>query len=231
MTTYKNSTRFDGYHNIHKALRAVMTDTLFAVGRMDATDDCEVTRVVQQCRTLIGLCRMHLEKEERFIHPAMEARAPGSSAASAADHEHHAQQIEHVARDVNDLEAAEGDARHAAGALLYRSLGRFVGENFVHMNDEETKNNAILWRWYTDAELLAIESALVNSISPEAKGAAMPWLIKGLNPGERAEFLATVRGTVPEQVFAGMLASIKTLLSDLDWRKLSHELSRVAVAA
>ena len=52
--------RFDMYSGIHKALRAFMADTLLAVGRMDPTEDAEVTQVEQRVLQLLGLCGGHL---------------------------------------------------------------------------------------------------------------------------------------------------------------------------
>ena len=40
--------RVDMYSGIHKALRALMADTLLAVGRMDAEDDLERAQVTQR---------------------------------------------------------------------------------------------------------------------------------------------------------------------------------------
>ena len=72
--------RFDIYAIIHKGLRAAMTDALLAAGRVDARDAREVTDTVARVDALLGFCQLHLEKENKFVHPAMEARRPGSAA-------------------------------------------------------------------------------------------------------------------------------------------------------
>jgi hypothetical protein len=81
-----NTTRFDIYGLIHKALRADMGETLTAVGRMDALDDGETSATLARVRSLLALARAHLEHENDFVHQALEARRPGSSAATAQDH-------------------------------------------------------------------------------------------------------------------------------------------------
>ena len=40
--------RFDMYTGIHKAMRAVMADTLLALGRADPTDEQELSDVAQR---------------------------------------------------------------------------------------------------------------------------------------------------------------------------------------
>ncbi len=231
MTGPQNLARFDGYRMIHKALRSVMAETLVAVGRMDASDPCETAGAIDRCRSLLGLCRAHLEKEETFVHPAMEARAPGSASATVAEHAEHVQALARLENCLADLEGAAGDARCAAAAHLYRELGRFVGENFVHMHREETENNRILWAAYSDAELMAIDTAIAASIPPAQKAAALPWLTTALDPDERAAFFAQIRAAVPAAAFAGMLETVRPLVSDLEWRKLAIALSRPANAA
>jgi hypothetical protein len=71
--------RFDLYSGIHKALRAMMADTLLALGRMDPADDAEVAQVTERVLQLLGFCGSHLAHENAFVHPAIEARAAGAS--------------------------------------------------------------------------------------------------------------------------------------------------------
>ena len=58
-------------------------------------------------------------------------------------------------------------SRATAVAELQRFLAQFVAENLTHMNVEESWNNAVLWETHSDAELIAIEQAIVASLSPE----------------------------------------------------------------
>ncbi|HYM01765.1 MAG TPA: hemerythrin domain-containing protein [Stellaceae bacterium] len=217
--------RFDGYKAIHKALRAFMGDTLAAASRMDPHDACDVAKTVEQIKTLLSFCRAHLHHENCFVHPAMEARAPGSSERVAGEHQHHARAIEELALDVLAVETTGGADREAAVGVLYRNLAHFIGENFVHMHVEETANNAVLWRAYTDAELLAIERELVASLTPEETARAARWMVPALNPAERVQFLSGVRQAAPPPAFAAVLALVRPHLTDLDWRKLTTALA------
>ncbi len=223
--------RFDAYRLIHKALRHAMLETLFSAGRVDPTDACDVAKVVEQGRALIDLCRAHLRKENRFVHPAMEARAPGSTADMMEQHGHHEDEFIRLGALIDILESAPAGSRAAAAVEYHRELGLFVGDNFVHMHQEETENNRILWRHYSDAELLAIDAEIVASLTPAEKSLALRWMVPAFNPQERATFLSAVRVDVSAEVFAGMLDMVKTLLNDLDWRKLTIALSGVARAA
>ena len=212
--------RFDIYRNIHKALRACMCDTLTRVGRLDGGDAQEMREVLAQVRAMATFCAGHLEHENKFVHTAMEARLPGSSELTAADHGHHVVACEKLHAFADAAELAGGAARASAILHLYRYLALFVGENLTHMDIEETENNATLWSTYADTELIEIEHAIVASLSPEKKMASTRWMIPAVNPEERAELVKGMMHAAPKQVFDRMLAQIEPHLSHTDWDKL-----------
>ena len=217
--------RHDIYLFVHKGLRSFMGDVLTAVGRLDAEDSGEVTRVLAQVRGLLDMCRSHLDKENEYIHPAMEARRPASSARTAQDHVGHERAIGEIEADVRAVESVSGEVRTVAAAKLYRHLAVFVAENFTHMEVEETENNAVLWATHTDAELMAIEQAIVASIPPEQKAVTLRWMAPSLTPCERAGLFTGLKRNVPDEIFASMLTLVKPHLGNRDWSKLMAALS------
>lgn len=231
MTTHPSVGRFDIYRLIHKGLRAFMADTLLAVGSMDPEDDADVAATLARVRDLMVFCRSHLEHENTFLHSAMEARRPGSAAATSADHEDHVRSLDELTDLANAVERARGAERAARAHLLYGRLGVFVGENLVHMNVEETHNNAVLWDAYSDDELLAIEHAIVSTLDPEEQGATLRWIVPSINPAERAGFLSGMRRAAPAEVFEAVMASIRPHLSPKDFDKLARALAAESKAA
>jgi len=217
--------RHDIYLFIHKGLRSFMGEALAAAGRMDPEDAGETARVLAQVRGLLEICRSHLNKENEYVHPAMEARRPGSCARTVRDHAGHERAFGAIEADVRAVESASDAARAAAVAKLYRQLAVFVAENFAHMEIEEAENNAVLWDTHTDAELMAIEQAIVASIPPQQKAVMLRWMAPALTPCERARLFTGLKRAVPEQAFTGMLTLVKPHLGDRDWSKLMAALS------
>jgi hypothetical protein len=218
--------RFDLYTAVHKGLRAAMSDTLLAVGRLDCADTGEVAEVLARVRVMIVMCRDHLEHEERRIHPAMEERCPGSSAQTAADHRDHRAALAALEADVEMVERAPVERRAAEALRLYRQLAVFVGENFVHMHVEEVENTAILWQTRTDADLAGIHQAIVGAISPERMALYMRWMVPFQSPVERAALLGGMQQKAPAPVFEGLLGTVRPHLSRPDWAKLMTALGR-----
>ena len=120
--------RVDLYAGIHKALRAFMTDTLLGLGRMDVEDDLDFAQGCQRVAQLLDVLQAHLEHENRFVHPAIEARAQGGSLAVADEHEGHERAILRLVRAVADLMACARADRAPRAQALYHELALFVAQ-------------------------------------------------------------------------------------------------------
>lgn len=216
--------RLDMYSGIHKALRALMADTLLAVGRMDVADAQELAAVTQRVEQLLAFCASHLKHENNFVHAAIEARAPGASEEIGHEHEAHLLHIDRLTRLAQTVRQAHPEARPLASATLYRELALFIADNFQHMHVEETAHNRVLWARYTDAELAAIHDALIASIPPEEMMFTARWLLPHLNPAERTMLAADIRSKIPAPAFEAMLDAVRPHMADGDWAKLTRSL-------
>lgn len=223
--------RFDLYTDIHKAMRAMMSDTLLEVGRLNTEDEEELSRVSDRVLELLEFCTAHVRHENEFVHPAIEARSPGASAALAHEHENHVRDIAHLQAAVATLCQQSGSQQVAGAAqTLYRELARFVGHNFVHMHLEETAHNSVLWARYTDVELLELHTRLVSSIPPAEMMTTLRWMVPAQNPAERTALFSDMQAHAPVQVLEAALAQVRPYLKDPDWAKLSRSLGLAPVS-
>lgn len=218
------SERFDLYRLIHKGLRACMADALLCVGRLDPQDAAELQEAAQKVRSLLFLCRSHLEKENRHVHGAMEARRPGSAAQAESEHRNHLLAIDWLEQCLRELETADAAARAAAAHRLYQQLALFTAENYEHMHHEETRHNEALWAAYSDAELLQIHHGILASLTPQESGTAMQWILPSVTPAERAALLSGMREHAPAPVFEELLGRLRQQLAPAAWRKLAGTL-------
>jgi hypothetical protein len=210
------SPRHDLYAFIHKGLRAFMAHALVRVGRLDPHDPAEAAEVVDEVGALLDICGAHVAHEDAIVHPALQARAPGSAAAIEHDHEGHRETIATLRALLARVPGSDAAAR-----TLYHALGQFVAHNFEHMEREETEHNAVLWAHYSDEELRAIEHRIHLAVKPEHMQLALRWMLPQMNPGERAAMLKGMRQDAPPEAFAGVLGLVRPLLGGRDWRKLS----------
>lgn len=212
------------YIGIHKGVRALMVDTLLAVGRMDVGDPLALADGTQRVHQLLEFCQNHLQHENAFIHRALEARAPGSSARIAQEHHEHEEAIAGLADQATALLRCPAAQRQAQAHALYQQLALFVADNFVHMQVEETAHNAALWTHYSDAELLELHQALVASIPPEEMMVCLRWMLPAMTAGERLALLADMQAHAPAPAFAAVLQMLQPLLAGRDWERLARAL-------
>jgi len=217
--------RYNIYALIHKALRLAMTDALGALGRVDAADPKEMSDAMVRLRDLLDFCELHLEAENAFVHPAMEARRPGSTARIAGEHVEHRAAIAQLRCRVEALARTGSDARAAAAFCLYGELAHFVGENFVHMHEEENAHNRVLWDAYDDDELVALENEIKAHHTPEQGRSTLRWMLPAMTPSERCRLVSAVRATAPAPVFTGVVALAQTYVDAGGWRKLEAALA------
>jgi hypothetical protein len=197
-----------------------MADGLGAVGRMDPHDEDEVVATLARTRALLGLCRSHLELENRHLHSAMEARRPHSAAHTAADHLEHGAALERLEGRIEDVEAANDADRDDAALALYRELALFVAAHLEHMQVEETLDMAVLWAHYTDAELEAIHEAVLASIPPSDLLSYARWIVPAATPAERAALLTGLQQSAPREAMAALIAIVRPTLTEHEWTKL-----------
>jgi Hemerythrin HHE cation binding domain len=213
--------RVDLYASIHKGLRLFMCDTLSRVGKLDCGDETEVVATLGQLSALLDICRNHLGHENDFVHPAIEARRPGAAARVEGEHVEHLCALAGLAGDAAALRALP---TAAAAQRLYRHLAVFVGENFIHMDVEETAHNAALWSAYTDAELMAIHDRLLTSIAPSEMALTLRWMVPAMSPVERAAMLGAMAQQMSPEAMRGVLDIVRPQLDERAWAKLERAL-------
>ncbi len=224
-TAGPSAMRYDSYLFIHKALRALMADTLVRLGSMDPSDDSGTHAVLEQVRQAIALGQAHLHKEEEFVHPAMEARAPGSTRRASADHVSHSAAFEKILSACHEVESSQGAVRAARALCLYRRFALLMAEDLVHMNAEETENNAVLWATYTDQEIHALTARLVASIPADTLSRYLSWMVTANAPRDRVAILSGIRERMPKSAFSRLLEAVMPGLRDTERSRLVAELA------
>jgi Hemerythrin HHE cation binding domain len=214
--------RLDLYGPIHQTLRAAMAKSLMDLGALDVTDAAECAAVFGRAQRLLALIDSHLHHEEVFVHPALQAAEPGIVDHTEAEHRQHRTAIALLQAEIEALAAAP---EAAAAAGLYRRFALFIADNHEHMHAEETRLNAVLWAYYSDAELAQMHDRIVASIPPAELADTLPLMLPALNPQQRAGMLGAMRTTTPPDVMRGVLAIAERALDSSGWTKLQAALA------
>lgn len=205
--------RYDIYGRAHKALRAVMADTLVALGRMDPEDDCEVRDAHARLEEMLAFCEHHAAIENEYLHGEIERRREEGSCAFARAHHEQEGEIEAL----RELAAARSP-------LLYRRVALFVSANLAHMEDEESRGNELLWTLFSDDELQALEKRIVATRPADQAMQALRWMLPSVNHAQRVAMLGNMRAA-PPAVFDAAMAVARTHLRAGELEKLEAELA------
>lgn len=219
-----NLARFDTYATIHKALRLRMGDLLAATGRLDCANDSKVARHCAELAAFLDFCTAHLEHENAFIHPALEARAERSSRRIADEHVDHSRDIAVLHRCVEALTCSAAAERPILARSLYQTFALFMAHNLLHMYIEETDHNRTLWKHYSDAELLSIHQRLLAHISPANMAYAIRYMLPAMTPQERAATMAGVQADAPATAVEGLMTLAREVLPADDFAALAATL-------
>lgn len=216
--------RFDIYAPIHKALRLYMDNTVARIGRADVQSAGDLQAALAQAQGLLLLMRSHVEHENEFLHPAIEARRPGDSRRIAREHVEHIAAIGALQDAIEDLQAAAPDVRAPQAQHLYRQLALFAAENVLHMHVEETVHNEALWAAYSDDDLRAINRRIEAQLSPDERTTWLRWIVASAAPQDLAEMLAGMWNSMPSEAFFEMLASVRKQLDAQRWLRIADAL-------
>lgn len=214
--------RLDLYQPIHKALRALMADTLVRLGALDVGDAAEIEQTLGQTETLLTLVEQHLLHEDTFVHPVLRGCAPQGATQTEHEHDEHRASIQALRGEVRALRA---DPHDAAALRLYRHAALFVAENLSHMHFEETVLNAALWARLSDEELHAVHARLLAHIPAEEMDRVLRWMVPAMTPTQRIGFFTGLQQAAPPEAVRAALDAVRPLLNDTAWAKLARGLN------
>ena len=209
------TSRFNGFNQIHKALRTLMFDTIMQVQQVDLSDVEASRPAIEQVELLLDHMDDHADHEDHFIlHPA-ESHAPDLICEFESEHVIDLRLSSQLMEKIAAYRASED--RLAAGREVYYALNAFVAFNLQHMNKEEQVLNEVLWQHYSDGELLSFVRNIQQSIAPEKAAVTMKWMIKGMNNVELLQWFKAVQAEAPAPVYQMLLGAARELLTQDRW--------------
>jgi hypothetical protein len=192
--------RFDLYRSAHKGLRKALFDAVTRIGATDFRDARAAATAAEAARVMVALSRKHIASESRFVHPAVEARAPGLMKAldhTHAEHKHELDTLEMRARELASTAVAA--SRLAAGARLYEAAALFAAHDLQHMAEEEQAVMPALWHLFSDDELMGIQQSIVAALQPEDLALALRPMLLAMNTLEREKMLGGLKAALPRE--------------------------------
>lgn len=221
--------RYNTFYQVHKALRAMLYETATELQRTDFNNEEETTSLLANITSVLDVFDKHAYNEDHFVFSAVEQYEPSVVDAfeqeHARDHELSAQ-LRTLINIYRSLEKEEEKIQ--LGSALRKAFVDFIAFNLVHMAKEEDIINNLLWRYYTDEQIRAIEKQIISNQTPESTAVVWKWMIKGLSNAEIIDWLKTVEKNAPQLVFKNLFLTAEKELPGNRFRQVINELQRAA---
>jgi hypothetical protein len=221
----------DFYGPVHKGLRLAQTRMLARLGACGGDDPKETLLLLGDLEGLLHVAHHHLENEDRWVHSALEDRAPGSTVRLAQGHAHHRLAFEELADLIGRARVAAAADVARAMKQLYLRYSVYLADDFAHMAEEEQMMLPVLQSLFTDEELQGIEDRIISGLSPEEVVGFGQFMIPAATRADRIALLSAMRANAPAEAFAAIMEhAAKPSLSPADYAHLCQGLGLKAVA-
>lgn len=214
----------DIYRDIHKGIRNALFGVTLAAGQVDPGNRDAVAAVAGQWRDIVGLLIGHAEHEDEFLQPVIEVHAPSLAEVIATAHpELEAQMaaLEVLAERATDAGVCE---RRLFVQRMYLGFASFTATYLQHQEFEEIRVMPALAAKIGPDELLAINGAIVASVTPEQMVQSATLMLPAMNVEDRTELLGGAQAGAPPEVFAGMMALAQSVISPADFAEVATRL-------
>ncbi len=222
----KNNHRILVYEIPHKAIRNLLSQFSLAAGKTDYNDRGDLQKLKEIADDVIDLLYEHAEHEDNVPLKYLEEKIPGSSVFDKEDHVKIESEMNKLKDELDKLitRSLQGEDLYYNGNDFYVQVSDFHAKYLLHMFEEETVTQPLLWKHFTDDELRNQEMEIKKSISPGQMLRWCKYMIPSFTPNARAGMLKEIKAMAPPDFFNAILNVCKSVLSTEDFSKMEKSI-------
>lgn len=227
MTQLLAQTRLKSFEIPHRGLRNLIAQVTMLAGNTDFGNAEQVTRLHQLGRDLFELLTEHAQDEDDFVLAALEQRQPGAALHNSEEHiliEQQQSKLEKLLEKLVDR-ARKGDDVSLLAAQFYTEMNRFQSGYLLHMLEEEEETQRLLWKYFTDAELMEMRRKIIARMSPAAQLQWYRFSAPAMNHQGRLQWLGAMKNIVPPPFFEQIMETLEMVLTPADYKLLDKDLA------
>lgn len=207
--------RLNIFNRAHKALRALLCNTLIQLQQTDFSEQKSTEICIFQLRLVLDVLEEHATLEDGVILPLIKESA--ASVASFFMQQHIEDEVlsEHLNSILTLLENTESAEQRIilSQKLLYQYID-FMAFNLKHMTMEERLINPLLLSVYADTELEKIVTDALKKSPPKHNDFFLSLMIEHQNNAEIFDWLSSIRETAPKEVFRQICLLTESILPE-----------------
>lgn len=201
----------------HKYVSFALNELERLIAKTDFTSDTALKNVQDEWQSVKEMLKGHAHHEEQNIHPLLEQKGSIVHCGVHDDHDHQEDTLEHLQYFIDAIETSPD--RVEAGYQFYLTYRKFVGDNLLHLHEEETKILPELQKLCTDEELRAIEYPIYDIMTAEEMVDMVLNLFPHMNFSDKCAFLTDIKLAQPKK-FSELWKKVDQFLSAEEIRRI-----------
>ena len=197
----------DNFIYVHRALRRDLERIIAGGEELFASDFPLFARILEK----------HSEVEDALFFPALEERAPGSTATTVDQH-----------RKIEDLVAVLASGSSTDTQTDLATLQEFL---LAHLAEEEEKVMPAMMEHFEAAEIWALDGRIMEFCSPEFMQEMLPWWFTHIDAADRVCVAQNMTVGVPPEVLPVLCQWIAAGLDETQWNELVGQVPALAATA
>ena len=194
----------------HKYVSFALSELEKLIAKTDFTDDAAIDHIQNEWQRTTEMLEGHAYHEENNFHTLLERKGSTIHHEAHNDHEHQEETLKNL-QSLLDAVKTSPD-RIEAGYQFYLVYRKFVGDNLLHLHEEETKLLPELQRLCTDEELRAIEHPTYELMTEDEMVEMMQILFPHMNYSDKCAFLTDIKLAQPKK-FLGVRNKLHDFVS------------------
>jgi hypothetical protein len=214
------------YEVPHKAIRNALSQFSLLAGSTDYNDKSEMDKLKNLADDIFIMLDNHAKHENNVPLKYLEQKLSGSSVHDKEDHariESEMYKLEEALKDLHERSGKGEDLRYP-GNDFYVQLSDFHAQYLQHMLEEERETQPLLWKNFTDEELLQQETEIRSAIAPEEMLMWAKYMFPAFSNSARIEMLRSIAAAAPPQFYEAVMKVAESVLAADVFKKLKTQL-------
>lgn len=188
------------FYREHKYVSFALNDLERKIAKTNFRSLEEVEKIKNEFETIVHMLKGHAQYENNALHELLRKKQSAVYVHIEKEHQHYDDLLDDLlARLKKILIEHHEDERVEIGYQFYLWYRKFVGENLLHLHEEETVILPELQRLYTDKELKAVEADTYHRMTPAQMIEMMEILFPHMNPDDKEAFLTDIKESQPKK--------------------------------
>lgn len=206
----------------HKYVSFALSELERLIAKTDFTDNTAVAQIQSEWQSVKEMLKGHACHEEHNFHALLQKKGSSIHHDAHNDHEHLEETLKTLQCLLDAIQTSPD--RIEAGYQFYLVYRKFVGDNLLHLHEEETKLLPELQRLCTDEELRAIEYPTYEVMTSDEMVEMLQVLFPHMNFSDKCAFLTDIKLAQPKK-FLALWERAAQFLSAQEIEKISLEIS------